>query len=146
MQLRLARKHWAIVAATAALAVGGCAMAWSWGIWGVFVACAALTSVGSTAPALLLLPRSAVTPMLVAQVASCAVWFMLIGWGLVLLLDPAYTVGWVFPGKSGVGARVVDEDDAWRIGWLILGLGLFCTVTVIAVEIIPRLRRARRES
>ena len=104
MQLRLARRHWAIVAATAALAVGGCAMAWSWGTWGVFVACAALT------------------------------------------LDPAYTVGWVFPGKSGVGARVVDEDDAWWIGWLVLGLGLFCTVTVIAVEIIPRIRRARRES
>ena len=54
MLLRLARKHWAIVAATAVLAVGGCAMAWSWGIWGVFVACAALTLVGSTAPALLL--------------------------------------------------------------------------------------------
>lgn len=146
MQLRFARKHWAIVAATAAVAVGGCAMAWSWGTWGVFVACAALTLVGLTVPALLLLPRAAVTGMLVAQVASCAVWLMLIGWGLVLLLDPAYTVGWVFPGKSGVGARVVDEDDAWWIGWLILGLGLFCTVTVIAVEIIPRLRRARRES
>ena len=41
---------------------------------------------------------------------------------------------------------VEDEDDAWWIGWLILGLGLFCTVTVIAVEIIPRLRRARRGS
>lgn len=112
----------------------------------MFVACAALTSVGSTAPALLLLPRSVVTTMRVAQVASCAVWFMLIGWGLVLLLDPAYTVGWVFPGKSGVGARVEDEDDAWWSGWLILGLRLFCTVTVIAVEIIPRLRRARRGS
>ncbi|WME21912.1 hypothetical protein [Brachybacterium sp. GU-2] len=146
MQMHLARKHWAIVAVTAALVVGGCAMAFARGIWGVFVACAALTLVGSTGPVLLLLPRSAVTPMLVVQVASCAVWLMLIGWGLVLLLDPAYTVGWVFPGKSGVGPRVEDEDDAWGIGWLTLGLGLFCTVLVIDVEIIPRVRRAGRES
>ena len=65
--------------------------------------------------------------------------------GLVLLLGPAYTVGWVFPGKSGVGPRVEDEDDAGWIGWLNLGLGLFCTVLVIAVEIIPRVLRARRE-
>ncbi|UVY85547.1 hypothetical protein NLU66_08145 [Brachybacterium sp. NBEC-018] len=145
MQLRLARKHWAIVAATAALAVGGCALVWSWGAWGVFVACAALMLVGSVAPALLLLPRSAVTPMLVVQVTSCAVWLMLIGWGLVMLLDPEYAIGWVFPGKSGVGGRVEDEDDAWLIGWLILISGLFGTVAVPALEIIPRIRRARRE-
>ena len=141
-----ARKRWAIAATTAVLVVGGCAMYLSWGAWGVFVACSSVTLVGSAAPALVLLPRSAVTGMLVAQVASCAVWFMLIGWGLVLLLDPAYTVGWVFPGKGSVGPRVEDEGDARFLGWLNLGMGVVCAVLIIAVEIIPSIRSARRES
>lgn len=141
----LAREHWAIIAATAMLVVGGCAMYLSWGAWGVFVACGALTLVGSTAPALMLLPRSAVTRMLVMQVASCAVWFMLIGWGLVALLYPAYTVGWRFPGRGGGGMRVEDEADAWWIGWSVLGMGVACAALIITAEIIPRIRRARAE-
>lgn len=134
-----------MVAAAAALVVGGCAMGLSWGAWGIFVTWSALTVVGVTAPALLLLPRSGVTWALVIQVASCAVWLMLIGWGLVALLHPEYTVGWTFPGRAGVGADIDDEDDAWRIGWTVLGLGVFCLMLVIAVEIIPRIRRARAQ-
>lgn len=117
----------------------------SWGAWGVFVTCSSLTLVGSIAPALLLLPRSAVTRMLVMQVASCAMWFMLIGWGLVALLYPEYTVGWRFPTKGGGGMRVEDEDDALWIGWAVLGMGVACAVLIITVEILPRLRRARME-
>ncbi|MFB7251914.1 hypothetical protein [Microbacterium sp. NPDC056234] len=143
IQLRLSRKHWAIIAATAMLMAGGCAMYLSWGAWGVFVACTALTLVGSTAPALMLLPRSAVTRMLIMQVASCALWFMLIGWGMVMLLYPEYTIGWRFPGRGGGGMRVEDEADAWWIGWSVLGMGVVCAALIITVEILPRVRGTR---
>ncbi|MGD7732794.1 hypothetical protein ACQCX5_07510 [Propionibacteriaceae bacterium G57] len=143
MRSRLARKHWAVIAAAAGLVAGGCAMYLSWGAWGVFVACSALTLVGSTAPALMLLPRSAVTGTLIMQVASCAVWFMLIGWGLVLLLYPEYTIGWRFPGRGGRGMHVKDEADAVWIGWSVLGMGIICAVVIIAVEILPRIRAPR---
>lgn len=115
----------------------------SWGAWGVFVVCSALTLVGSTAPALMLLPRSAVTRMLIMQVASCALWFMLIGWGLVLLLCPEYTIGWRFPGKGGGGMRVENGADALWVGWTVLGSGIVFTVLIIAVEILPHIRGAR---
>jgi hypothetical protein len=143
IQRRLTRKRWAAVAATAALVVGLCAMGLSWGTWGVFVTCSALTLVGSTAPALLLLPRSAVTRMLVMQVASCAMWFMLVGWGLVALLNPEYTVGWGFPTEGGGGVRVEDEADAWWIGWTVLSTEVACAALIITVEMLPRIRRAR---
>ncbi|WP_105565472.1 hypothetical protein [Microbacterium halophytorum] len=134
-----------MLAGTASLVVGGCAMGLAWGVWGVFVAVSALTVVGSTAPGLLLLPRSAVTRMLVMQVASCAMWFMLIGWGLVMLLYPEYTVGWRTPGKSGGGMRVEEVEDAQWIGWSVLGMGVFCAALIITVEILPSIRRARAE-
>lgn len=144
IQLPLARKHWAIAAATGMLVVGGCAMYLSWGAWGVFVTCSAVTLVGSIASALLLLPRSAVTRMLVMQVASCALWFILIGWGLVALLYPEYTVGWRFPTKGGSGGmRIEDEADALWVGWSVLSMGVACAVLIITVEILPRIRKAR---
>lgn len=138
-----ARKRWAIVAAAAMLVVGGCAMYLSWGIWGVFVACSSVTLVGSVAPALVLVPRPAVTRMLVMQVASCAMWFMLIGWGLVALLYPDYTVGWKFPGKGGGGLRIEDADDAPLVGGIVLGTGIACAALIVTVEIIPRIRGTR---
>lgn len=138
---RLRRRHWAAIAAAAVLMVGGCAMYLSWGTWGVFVTCSSLTVVGSIATLLLLLPRSVVTPMLVVQVASCAVCFMLIGWGLVALLHPEYAVGWTIPAKQGA-VRIYDEDDALWIGWTLFGLGFLGAALVITLEILPRLRRA----
>lgn len=141
----LAQKRWAVVAGIAALLVGGGATGLSWGVWGVFVALSSLTVVGAMAPGLLLLPRSTVTRMLFMQVASCAMWFMLIGWGLVMLLYPEYTVGWQFPGKSGGGLHVEEADDAWWIGWTVLGTGVFSAALIIMVEILPSVRRARAE-
>ena len=138
-----ARKRWAIVAAATMLVVGGCAMYLSWGAWGVFVACSSVTLVGSAAPALVLVPRPAVTRMLIMQVASCAVWFMLIGWGLVALLYPDYTVGWRFPGRGSGGMRIEDPDDAAWVGWTVLVSGVVCTVLIITIEIIPRIRCTR---
>lgn len=77
--------------------------------------------------------------------AERAVWFMLIGWGLVALLYPAYAVGWRFPGRGGGGMRVEDAADAWWIGWSVLGMGVVCAALIITVEILPRIRRARVE-
>ncbi|WP_109472151.1 hypothetical protein [Ornithinimicrobium cavernae] len=132
-----------MLAAVAMLAVGGCAMYLSWGVWGVFVACSALTLVASSAPALVLLPRSAVTGTLVLRVASCALWLMLIGWGLVALLTPEHAIGWWLPGRGTSGLQVEDESDAHLAGWALLGLGAFSAVTTIAVGILPLLREAR---
>ena len=70
---------------------------------------------------------------------------MLIGWGLVMLLYPEYTVGWWFPGKGGRGMRVENEADALWIGWVVLGSGIVFAALIITVEIIPRIRTARVE-
>ncbi|MGA4508134.1 hypothetical protein ACQB6R_03775 [Propionibacteriaceae bacterium G1746] len=131
------------MAAVALLALGGCAMHLSWGVWGVFVACSAVTLVGSSAAALVFLPRSAVTLTLIIRVASCAVWFMLIGWGLVALLRPEHAIGWKIPGKAGVAIHVQDEGDASLAGWILLGSGVFSAVLVVAAGILPLLREVR---
>lgn len=81
--------------------------------------------------------------MLIMQVASCAMWFMLIGWGLVALLYPDYTVGWKFPGKGGGGLRIEDADDAPLVGGIVLGTGIACAALIVTVEIIPRIRGTR---
>lgn len=132
--------RWAILATVAVLAVGGCAMYLS---WVVFVAYSSLTLVGSAVPALMLLPRTVMTHMLIKQAASCALWFMFIGWSLVALLYPECAVGWTFPGKCGGGLRVLDVDDAWPASWVVVSLVVAAAVLVLTVEIIPRIRGTR---
>jgi hypothetical protein len=125
--------------------IGVFTMYLSWGVWGVFVTCSALTLVVPSAPAFALLPRSRARLVLLGRMMSCALWFMTIGWGLVALLNPEYTIGWLIPGKGGGSIEITGESSAHLAGVTLLSLGVLAVVLTLVVGIRVYLGEARRE-
>lgn len=113
----------------------------SWGAWGVFVACSVLTLMAAASPVLALLPRRVMPRELVFRLAAATtLGLLLVGWGLVALLNPEYAVGWRIPGKGpNGGIDVFDGSEARFAGWTLFGLGAFCIVLAVLAGAFPSL-------
>lgn len=54
-----------------------------------------------------------------------------VGWGLVMVLNPEYTVGWYFPARTGEGRESDDAAEALDVGRrTIVLVGLFFSATL----------------
>ncbi len=117
----------------ALLAIGGCAMYLSWGAWGVFVTCSALTLTAASVPVIALFTRSVAAVFIAAAgPLILSLWLMHIGWGLVAPLYPEYVMSWHLPMKNGPGITVRDAADAREMAMEMLSLGGLLTVVTLA--------------
>lgn len=112
------------------------------GVWGVFVWWAVLGIIAAAWPLAFLVTGVLRVPRGGRAVYSTAfgitlssVGLLQIGWGLVLLLAPEYTVGWYFPARGGNGTEIDDADDALAMGRRMIALAVVCLLAAAAVAI-----------
>ncbi|HSX68429.1 hypothetical protein [Nocardioides sp.] len=133
----------AAVAAAVVTAAGACATLLAWGAWGWVVTCSVPSLVAAVTLVVLARPRGVMArDQVVVMAAATAGGLLLIGWGLVALLDPAHTVGWEMPSRRG-SLTVETEDDAPRMGWVWVGLGV-ATLAVAPIYWAQETWRARK--
>lgn len=112
------------------------------GAWGLFVWWAVVGIVTAAWPlaflvhGVLRVPRGGRAVYSTAfGITLSSIGLLQIGWGLVLLLAPEYTVGWYFPARGGNGTEIDDVDDALAMGRRVIALGVLCLLAAAAIAV-----------
>lgn len=111
------------------------------GVWGVFVVWAVAAFVAVVWPMAFLVTGFGAARKDSRAVLLTAVGLTLsglgllqVGWGLVMMLNPEYTVGWYIPSRTG-GTEISDAAEALLMGRLMVGIGVLVVAGALAITV-----------